>query len=144
MPRKSAASLDVVVPIDIRRSTPPAPPPELPPSQAKIWADCVASMPGRDWTRGAHGLLVEYCRHHERAVLLERQIANFNETWTRADGGLERFCLLFAAAERETRAMVNLARWLRLSPQAQLDPKTAFRRIDALPPPGPKPWDAKA
>jgi hypothetical protein len=74
--------------------------------------------------------------------LLEMQIAQFEPEWTSVDGGLERLDRLLAVAERETRALTACARALRLTPQAQMHPRTAGRAVSNLPI-GPQPWDRK-
>jgi hypothetical protein len=91
-------------------------------------------------TRAAHPILIAYCRHACRSRLLEIQIAQFELEWTRVEGGLERLDKLLAASERETRAMMACARALRLTPQAQMHPRTAGRAISNLPQ-GPLPWE---
>ncbi len=89
--RKSAAELaltDIPV-VDVFRRMPPSPPSELTEAQAQVWRDAVSCMPG-DWLkRGAHGILIEYCRHVCRSRLLEVQIAHFEQEWIAATGGLE-------------------------------------------------------
>jgi len=72
--------------------------------------------------------------------VLEKQISQFELEWTMVDGGLERLDRLLAVAERETRAMTACARALRLTPQAQMHPRTAGRAVSNLPS-GPRPWD---
>jgi hypothetical protein len=63
------------------------------------------------------------------ARLLEAQIAHFEVEWTQVEGGLERFGKMLAMAERESRAALACARSLRLTPQAQMHPLGAGRRI---------------
>lgn len=119
--------------------TPAPPPPELTDAQAIVWRDVVGSLPG-DWlTRAAYPILVAYCCHVCRARLLEMQIAR-DIVWTDIDDGLERLDRLLALAERETRAITACARALRLTPQAQMHPRTAGRAISNLLV-GPRPWD---
>ena len=52
--------------------------------------------------------------------------------WVKVDGGLERFDRLLNMADRETRAMTACARALRLTPQAQMHPRSAARQIGGL------------
>ena len=137
--RKSSSELSTVV-IDAGRCMSSPPPPELTDAQATVWRDVVGSLPGDWFTRAAHPILVAFCRHACRARLLEMQIAQFEPEWTRVDGGLERLDRLLAVAERETRAMTACARALRLTPQAQMHPRTAGRAVSNLPS-GPFPWD---
>jgi hypothetical protein len=116
-------------------------PDELTDAQAIIWRDVVGSLP-HDWfTRAAHPILVAFCHHVCRAQMLELQIAQFEPKWMTADGGLERLDRMLAIAERETRAAVACGRALRLTPQAQMHPRTAGRAINNLPR-GLFPWDA--
>ena len=139
--RISSAELSTVV-IDAGRRMPSSPPPELTDAQATVWRDVVGSLPDDWFTRAAHPILIAFCRHVCRARLLEMQIAQFEPEWTRVDGGLERLDRLLAVAERETRAMTACARALRLTPQAQMHPRTAGRAVNNLPN-GPQPWDRK-
>ena len=137
--RKSAAELaltDTVI-VDVSRRMPAAPPSELTDAQAQVWRDVASVTP---WlARGAHGILIEYCRHICRARLLEVQIAHFQQEWIAADGGLERLDRLLAMAERESKAAIACARALRLTPQAQMHPRSAGRRLAEVSP-YPSPW----
>jgi hypothetical protein len=98
-------------------------------------------MPG-DWlARGAYPVLIAYCRHVCRARLLEAQVARFEPEWLKVEGGVARLDKLLGMAERETRAMTACARALRLTPQTQMHPRTAGRRLNDMPEDGPRPWD---
>ena len=115
--RKSAAELaltDIPV-VDVSRRMPPSPPSELTEAQAQVWRDVC------------------------RSRLLEVQIAHFEQEWIAATGGLERLDRLLAMAEREGKAAIACARALRLTPQAQMHPKVAGRRLADLSP-YPSPW----
>ena len=92
--------------------------------------------------RGAHGILIEYTRHICRARLLEVQIAQFQQEWIAATGGLERLDKLLAMAEREGKAAIACARALRLTPQAQMHPRVAGRRLAEVSP-YPSPWSGR-
>ena len=137
--RRSANDLATVV-IDASRTTPPSPPSELTDAQAGVWRDVVGSLPGNWLTRAAHPILIAYCRHVCRARLIEMRIAKFEVEWTKHPGGLERLDKLLAMAERETRAIAACARALRLTPQAQMHPRTAGRAVENMPK-GAMPWD---
>ena len=137
--RKSSAALSTVV-IDAGRQMPALPPAELTDAQAVVWRDVIGSLPGGWLTQAAHPILVAFCRHVCRARMLERQIARLEPEWTRLDSGLERLDRLLAVAERETRAITACARALRLTPQAQMHPRSAGRAIGNVPC-GPRPWD---
>ena len=139
--RKSAAELAFTeVPIvDVSRRMPPRPPPELSSAQQQVWIDAAACLPG-DWLkRGAYPILTEFARHVCRSRLLEQQIAAFEMEWLGAEGGLERLDRLLAMAEREGKAAIACARALRLTPQAQMHPRSAGRRLAEVSP-YPSPW----
>ena len=123
--------------VDAGKRMPPSAPAELSDAQAQIWRDVVGSLPGGWISRAVHPVLVAYCRHVCRARLLEQQIAMFEMTLTKAQGRLDR---LLAMAERETRAVTACARALRLTPQAQMHPRTAGRQLNDMPT-MPRPWD---
>jgi len=137
--RRSLAATSTLV-VDASRQTPPPPPLELTDAQAQVWRDVVGSLPGNWLTRAAHPILIAYCRHTCWSRLLETQIAQIELEWTRTEGGLERLDKLLAASERETRAVMACARALRLTPQAQMHPRTAGRAITNVPQ-GPRPWE---
>jgi hypothetical protein len=137
--RPSASALTTVV-IGAGSRTPPAPPAELTDAQAQVWRDTVGGLPG-DWLeRGAHPILVQYCRHVCRARLIEIQLQRFEAEWLHLEGGLERLDKLLHAAERESRAVLATARALRITPQAMIAPRTAGRKLHDYPP-GPRPWE---
>src|SRR6516165_10865825 len=131
--RKSLTATSTLI-VDPSQRTPAAPPSELTDAQAQVWRDVVGSLPGNWLTRAAHPIMIVYCRHTCRSRLLEIQIAQFELEWTRTEGGLERLDKLLAASERETRAMMTCARALRLTPQAQMHPRTAGRAISNFAP----------
>jgi hypothetical protein len=137
--RKSSVELSTVV-VDAGRQMPSLPPDELTDAQAAVWRDVIGSLPGGWLTLAAHPILVAFCRHVCRARLLEQQIARLEREWMTADGGLERLDRLLAVAERETRAITACARALRLTPQAQMHPRSAGRAVSNMPS-GPRPWD---
>src|SRR5262245_5793729 len=125
--RKSAAELvmtDQLV-VDVTRGMPSPAPTELTDAQATVWRDAVASMPSRWLQRGAHPILVAYCRHTCRARWLDQQVQRFRTEWLKVEGGLERLDRLLRMAERETKAAIACARALRLTPQSVLHRKTA-------------------
>src|SRR4051794_12129128 len=136
---KSHDSLTTIV-VDAGKAMPARPPAELTDAQSKVWMDVVASMPGHWSTRAAYPILIAFCRHVCRARLLEMQIGKFEPEWTGADGGLERLDKLRCMAERETRAITACARAMRLTPQAQMHPRTAARLVNDTPT-GPRPWE---
>ena len=131
--RVSSAAIEIETTLvaDPLGRMPPQAPSELTDAQADVWRKVVGSMPSNFMSKGAHPILVEYCRHVCRSRLLEQQVARFQMDWVKVDGGLERFDRLLNMADRETRAMTACARALRLTPQAQMHPRSAARQIGA-------------
>lgn len=130
--RKSADAIATLTQIaDLR----PPPPSDLPEPAQKLWREIVGTRPS-DWFRpDTFPLLASYCRHCWHAAeidrLIEKAFAEFE--------GEERNAipLLLKARERESRAMLALARSMRITQQAQYEPRTAARQ--ALPSTR-KPW----
>jgi len=128
--------------VDVSRQMPPPPVPELNDAQQQVWRSIAGAMPGRWLQRGAYAVLAELCRRICRSGYLEQQIQSFQSEWLSAEGGLERFDKLLAAADRESKAILALSRALRLTPQSQMHPRDAGRRLADLPPDDEAaPWD---
>jgi hypothetical protein len=116
--RRSAASLAVVATLPGQR---PEPPVDLTPAQAQVWR-AVASTKPADWfTADSHPLLAAYCRHVVAADRIARLIDNL-EAEERPDLG--EYNHLLKMRDRESRAMVGLARSMRLTQQSRYDHKT--------------------
>jgi hypothetical protein len=133
--RRSRSELEMSpLVVDVRRVMPPRPPNELTHDQSAIWRAVVGSMRG-DWlTRGMHPVLTEYCRRVVRSRWLDQEIAST------AAHDLERLDKLFGMAERESKAVLALARALRLTPQSQQHPSAAGRMARDRGPDYPLPW----
>src|SRR5262245_40731249 len=133
--RKSQAELALTgsLLVDVSRRLPARPPSELSHPQAQVWRDAVGSMSGNWLNRGMHPVLIEYCRRVCRSRVIEQEIANT------PPHDLDRLDRLFGMAERESKAILALARSLRLTPQSQQHPKTAGR-MAADRPDCPSPW----
>jgi hypothetical protein len=129
MPRKSAASLAVVMPSE-GRPRPPEPPSELTPSQAKIWVNIAATRPP-DWFVGANAtLLTALVRHAATADMLAAAI---NQTGPDD----RRYSKLLLMMTRETAAVAQLASKLRLLPQNTYRSDKALPKVAS----GLKPWE---
>ena len=96
-----------------------------------------------DWFRKEHvELLTAYCVRASMAEQLARKIAEFRPEWLDEPGGTERLDLLNKMVDREHRAVLALARAMRLTHQAQYQPQKAntlaknARSADFVPP-----WD---
>ena len=121
----------------------PKPPEELSPEERETWKAVVSTKPADWWLPDTFPLLIGYCKHIEHAKRLDDLITTFNYPDIKADFNLVG-CLdkLLRARDRESRAMVNLARSMRISQQAQMHPKTAGRKNTGTPPPHlDKPWE---
>jgi hypothetical protein len=128
MPRKSAAALSTITPIVDHR---PPVPDDMPEAQATIWRAITNRLP-HDWFRREHlEMLRAYCQHACIAQTLARQIEAFRPEWLAEDGGLERLDQLSRILDREHRLMLALARAMRLTHQAQYDPKVMGARARA-------------
>jgi phage terminase small subunit len=125
--RKSTGDLTIAIHAGTRMPCPP--PAELTDPQAQVWRDVMAELPGDWFTRGSHGVLIEYCRRYCRLRLLESQIRHFQVEWMKIEGGLERFNKLLVMAARETTLMLACARALRLTPHARVHPQVAGRKL---------------
>ena len=127
--RKSAASKtlksvnveDSVTAIP-RSATPPA---DFTEFEASIWTQVVNTKPADWFGTDTHPLLIAYCKHVATAAVLDRKIAEFEPEWMDSDAGLARYDKLLSAREKQSRAIMALARSMRLTQQSQYDHKTA-------------------
>lgn len=136
-PKSGAELATTPVLIEARRPPPPADLAEL---EAEVWRDTVGTMPAGWFCKSQYPILIAYCRHTVRAAQLAGLVAAFEPKWIKADGGLERLDKLLAMAERETRALTACARSMRLTHQAQIQPRGAGRAL-ANSGDGERPWD---
>lgn len=132
--RQSAAELSVVVALPTRR---PPPPRELTKAQATEWSEIVRALPS-DWFRcEQYPLLVAYCRHVCNARFIAKKI---EKAWTGASAdGFKELNRLLAMEAGETKAILSIARSLRLTHQARYRPETAATKAGN--PRGKKPWE---
>ena len=141
MPRKSAASLEVLV----RRAPGVASrlvaPLHLSEAERSVWIQVVNDQPADSFTETHSPLLELYCRHVVNARVIADELANFQREWLADDDGLKRYDRLLGMAEREGRAASSLATRLRITRQA-LHAVTAARGVDNAPK-NAKPWEIK-
>lgn len=132
----SAELATTPIPLAGRKAPPPA---ELGEREAAVWRNVVATLPADWFARHHHPMLIAYCRHTVRANDLAQKIEKFDDAWLKIEGGLGRFDKLLQMAARETSSMLACARSMRITHQAQIQPRTAARRMDG----GgrPRPWD---
>ncbi len=141
--RKSAAELGVKISaLSVRR---PDPPKELSPEEKETWKAVTGTKPS-DWFRSdTYPLLISYCKHVENAKHVDHLIETFNFDGIKNDFDLWP-CLdkLLRARDRESRALVNLARSMRLSQQSIILPRGAGRQMantEGLPHDIKPPWE---
>jgi hypothetical protein len=128
--RKSAAELSVVTSLDARR---PPPPDELTEEQKGEWRSATGAMPPGWFTRESFPVLAAYCRHVCRSRWLATKIDEHAERFLKVDGGVQLLDKMLAMAERESRAVLALARSMRLTQQARIDKLAAGRHAGAQP-----------
>lgn len=139
MPRKSAASLEVLArpaPGVAERLRAPL---HISEAERAVWLQVVNDQPA-DAFRDTHAPLLElYCRHIVNARVIAEEVANFQREWLADEDGLKRYDRLLTMAEREGRAASSLATRLRITRQS-LDHATVARKLVAMPAQR-KPWE---
>jgi hypothetical protein len=138
--RKSAASLAIQPsPVGIPRLPAPL---KLSEAERGIWHDIVNALPANYFTEAQVPLLVALCRRVAKADVMAGLILDFRTEWTSVEGGLERLDKLFAAADREDRAIAALSRSLRLTLQSlRTAGSAATIHRDAAAAGTARPWD---
>jgi hypothetical protein len=139
VPRKSAAALSVVARTIDRR---PSPPSELTEAQAETWKSIVSRLPSDWFPRETWPALVALCRHVDTSEKLATSINGFQMDWLGDPGGIERLDQLLKLRDREHRAMLLIARSLRLTNQSRY-PADKASRLASKPnwTRGVPPWD---
>lgn len=90
-----------------------------------MWTATVNTKPA-DWFQAdTLPLLLSYCKHVSHSYVIDAEIAAFEPEWLRDKDGLQRYKVLTDMRDRESRALVTLARTMRLSQQSQIRPETA-------------------
>ena len=133
--RKSAASLAVVPALPNRR---PEPPRELTNEQAIEWRAVVGYMPADWFTRETHALLVQYCRHVVNARRIARALDGYDPAVLATPEGIDTYDKLAKMADREGRALANLATRMRLTQQSHYRPDKSVGKASAA---DEKPWE---
>ena len=123
--------------IETRRPDPPA---KLTEAEGEVWRDVTGTMPLGWFSRAQYPILLAYCRHSARADMLAQLVNEFEPEWLTVEGGVERLNKLLTMAERETRSATACARSMRLTHQAQIQPRGAGRAL-ANESGRPRPWE---
>ena len=124
MPRKSKAALEaetrgmhlIVVPR-------PKPPAHLTDLQVEVWLRVVNTKPADWFGPDTFPLLEAYCHHAVAAKVIDRKIQVES-----AEMDTEEMDRLLRMRERESRALMALARSMRLTQQSQLKAETAHNQ----------------
>jgi hypothetical protein len=148
--RKSTAELGVKISaLEVKRPKPPA---EFSPEEKETWKSITAQKPP-DWFRkDTFPLLTAYCSHIENARRIDRLLtAVRTDEYMRTDDlsftdYLNCLNTLLRARDRESRALISLARSMRLSQQAMILPRGAGRQMantvnTRLPHESRRPWE---
>ena len=139
--RKSSASLSVIpLATEGRRPSPPA---HLNATAKKLWKAIVADSPSGWFTVAQEPLLAGFCCHASTADFISKLIEKERSQDLLGDRDkLRRYSRLLGMRARETAAMSALATKMRLTQQAQIQPRSAGRAW-ADHSPGPKLWDRR-
>ena len=129
--RRSSASL--LTPHPGQRPEPPA---GLTVEQAATWRAVVGAKPVGYFGADTTPLLAAYTRHTASARVLADALEVIG--W---EAPAERLAPLLRLRDREVRAMLALARSMRLTQQATMGPRAAATRHNAVSSTGARPWD---
>ena len=144
MPRKSTNAMSVAPVLDASKARERPPPAEgLSESEKAVWRRVAAAMPAAWFGREHLDLLARYCQHTARADKFNRMASQFEPADIGEQIDLEDLDRVSRMADRESRAALALARSMRITHQAQQDPKTAARARDRVAK-EPKPWEPSA
>ena len=136
--RQSGAALSI---IPLVRDHRPEPPQELNEDQRAEWQAIVGRLPADWFPRELHGILAAFCRHVTAHRLISAEVDLYHRDWLKDDEGLKRLDKLTSMRERESRAMVAVARSLRITKASQVRPETAGRAVRGTSLSTRKPWD---
>ena len=133
MPKKGKKPAKPEEVIAIKR---PVPPKGINTNKARVWIDIVGSKPPDWFGVDTFPLLTAYCHHTVKAQEIDDKIEDVQfEPGTK----IEHVDLLFKMRERETRAIMALARSMRLTQQSKLKAETAETKNRNQP--GVVPWE---
>ena len=134
--------------LSVRRPEPPA---ELAPEEKETWKAVTATKPPDWWRPDTYPLLISYCKHVANAKRIDWLLEGYSNDqikkkefkWDNWIAWLACLDKMLKARDRESRALVNLARAMRLSQQAMILPRGAGRQTVNNPPPHEfgKPWE---
>lgn len=136
--RKSAAELSIATPVEsIPRAAPPG---QLSDFEASVWQQIVATKPA-DWFQAdTYPLLISYCKHVAHMATVDKLVEARPDVAD--DDELKRLDLLYKMRDRESKALISLARQMRLTQQSQYCEKTAHSAARKTSTASAKPWES--
>jgi len=136
--RRSAAALVVATVTPFPVAAKCAPPDFLTGEQSAIFRAVVATKPAEWFGPDSVALLVQYCRHVATANAVQIEI----DRAPLAPDSMPALAALLRIRESETRAILALARSMRLTAQSRLKAETAFNQhVRAADAGREKPWN---
>jgi hypothetical protein len=135
-PKSSADLTRPLAAISVQR---PKPPEELSEPEKAAWQAIVSAKPSDWFKKDSHGLLIQYCRHLYNASRISQIIETFINDDSDAPGWIVEYDRLLKMQERESRALLALARAMRITNQSRFHPRSAGRRSENMPKSDP-PW----
>lgn len=124
---RKSVSEQVVAPVASIGGERPEPIDSLNDDEAAIWSRVVDAMPP-NWFGAEHfDMLRQYCQHQARSLSFSDEVARCIEVGMNCEEQIRKIDTLTRMADRETKTALALARAMRLTQQAQRDPKTAGR-----------------
>ena len=136
MPRRSAASLSVLLP-ELEPVPIPVAPPSLTAQQATLWRTILVSKPSDWWDQSSLPLLANLVRHLTTYDQICEQLERYDM------GDVEKVDIvnkLLAMRDREGKAVASLSTKMRLTQQSKYEPQRA-QHIAMRGGRVPKPWD---
>lgn len=115
--RQSAAALSVRQ----NEAAKPEPPGDMPVDQAVIWRRVAAGLPADWFGVETYGMLVQYCRHEDRANTLAKAINRVEAQGEPTGKDKGRYMNLLHEELAQTKAMIELATKMRITQQATYD-----------------------
>jgi hypothetical protein len=127
MKQRGKKTVGALTAVDMKEVVPRQPPPEvLTELETGIWLSVINTKPA-DWFQAdTTQLMVAYCKHVSTAMLLDKQIAEFEPGWLSDDNGLDRYKQLTDMREKQTRAISALSRSMRLTQQSRYRASVAY------------------
>lgn len=126
--RGPKSSAELAIPSTVDESL-PVPPEGLSEDEIDLFMDIAQRLPASYFPPETWEQLAGYCRHANSFRDLSKMVNKARSpNYLEQDGGFEMFETLLKMREREGRAMMALARALRLTNQSRYNAKTAARQ----------------